>query len=98
MLLYAGPAFAGNGLSRLNGRRAWCYATSPHRRASVVDGWGAGRERDTSIVGRHGWAEQDASAEPSGDRVGFSHATPIEHGACELHREGSGCEATAENL
>jgi hypothetical protein len=54
------------------------------------DGRGAGRERDTGMVGRHGGSEQDAWAEPSGDRVGVSHGTRIEHGACELHREGSG--------
>ncbi len=45
------------------------------------DGGGAGRERDTGMVGRHGRAEQDASAEPRGDRVGVSHGTRIEHGA-----------------
>jgi hypothetical protein len=54
------------------------------------DGRGAGRERDTGMVGRHGGAEQDAWAEPSGDRVGVSHGARIEHGAYELHREGSG--------
>ena len=36
------------------------------------------------MVGRHGRAEQDASAEPSGDRVGVSHGTRIEHGAAGL--------------
>jgi hypothetical protein len=51
------------------------------------DGRCAGRERDTGMVGRHGGAEQDAWAEPSGDRVGGSHGARIEHGACELHRK-----------
>jgi hypothetical protein len=46
---------------------------------------GAGRKRDTGMVGRHGRAEQDARAEPSGDRVGVSHGARIEHGACKLH-------------
>jgi hypothetical protein len=45
------------------------------------DGRGAGRERDTGMVGRHGSAEQDAWAESSGDRVGVSHGVRIEHGA-----------------
>jgi hypothetical protein len=54
------------------------------------DGRGAGRERDTGMVGRYGSAEKDAWAEPSGDRVGVSHGAWIEHGAYELHREGSG--------
>ncbi len=57
--------------------------------SSGDDGRGAGRERDTGVVGRHGSAEQDAWAEPSGDRVGVSHGARIEHGACELHRESS---------
>jgi hypothetical protein len=42
------------------------------------------------MVCRHGRTEQDAWAEPSGDRVGVSHGTRVEDGACELHREGSG--------
>jgi hypothetical protein len=54
------------------------------------DGRGAGRERDTGMVGRHGGAEEDAWAEPSGDRVGVSHGRRIKHGARELHRKGSG--------
>jgi hypothetical protein len=41
------------------------------------------------MVGRHGSAEQDAWAEPSGDRVGVSHGARIEHGACQPLREGS---------
>jgi hypothetical protein len=53
------------------------------------DGRGAGRERDTGMVGRHVTAEQDAWAEPSGDRVGVNHGTRIEHGVCEPHTEGS---------
>ena len=54
------------------------------------DGWGMGRESDTGMVGKHGRAEQGAWGEPSGERVGVSHGTRIEHGACEHHREGSG--------
>ena len=67
-----------------------------------ADAWGPGhtsggddsrcskREPDTGMVGRHGGAEQDAWAEPSGDRVGVSHGARIGHGVCKLHREGSG--------
>jgi hypothetical protein len=54
------------------------------------DGRGVGRERDTGMVGRRCGAEQDAWAEPSGDRVGVSHGTWNEHGACELHIDYSG--------
>jgi hypothetical protein len=53
------------------------------------DGSSPGRERDTGMVGRHDGSEQDAWAEPSGDRVGVSHGARIEHGVYELHREGS---------
>ena len=51
---------------------------------------GSRRAVVTAGVGRHDRAEQDGSAKPSGDRVDVSHGTRIEHGACELHREGSG--------
>jgi hypothetical protein len=51
------------------------------------DGWLAGRERDTGMVGRRCGAEQDAWAEPSGDGVGVSHRARIEHGLRELHRK-----------
>jgi hypothetical protein len=54
------------------------------------DGRGVGRESDTGMVDKHGRAEQDAWVEPSGERVGVSQGTRIEHGACEHHREGSG--------
>ena len=54
------------------------------------DGRGAGRERDTGMVGGRCGAERDASAEPSGDRVGVSDGTRGEHGACDVHGEGSG--------
>jgi hypothetical protein len=52
------------------------------------DGRGAGRERDTGMVGRHSGIEQDAWAEPSGDRVGVSHGARIEHGVFEPHMHG----------
>ena len=43
--------------------------------------WETGRELvDTDMVGRHGRAEQDEWAEPSGDRVGVSHGTRVQHG------------------
>jgi hypothetical protein len=54
------------------------------------DGRDAGRERDTGMVGRHGGSEQDAWAEPSGDRVGVSHGARIEHGAWQPHIDHSG--------
>jgi hypothetical protein len=55
-------------------------------------------KQQPGMVGRHAHprAEQDRSAEPSGDRVGvpvparFSHGTRIEHGTCGQHREDSG--------
>jgi hypothetical protein len=53
------------------------------------DGSSPGRKRDTCVVCRHGGSEQDAWAEPSGNRVGVSHGARIEHGLRELHREGS---------
>jgi hypothetical protein len=56
------------------------------------DGWDAGRERDTGMVGRQCGAERDTWAEPSGDRVGVSHGARIEHGACDLHRVGQSGE------
>jgi hypothetical protein len=42
------------------------------------------------MVSRHFRSEQDAWAEPSGDRVGVSHGARIELGSCMLHRGGSG--------
>ena len=45
------------------------------------DGRGAGRERDTGLVGGLGRAERDAQAEPGGDRVGVSDGARGEHGA-----------------
>jgi hypothetical protein len=41
------------------------------------------------MVGRRARAERDASTEPCRDRVGFSDGTRGEHGACDVHREGS---------
>ena len=54
------------------------------------DGGGAGRERDTGMVGGLGRVERDAEAEPGGDRVGVSDGTRVEHGACDVHGAGSG--------
>jgi len=54
------------------------------------DGRGAGRERDTGLVGGLEVIERDATAEPSGDRVCVSHYTRGEHGACDVHGEGTG--------
>ncbi len=57
--------------------------------AIVDDGRKSGRECDTGMVGRRAWAERDASTEPRRDRVGVSDGTRGEHGACDVHREGS---------
>ena len=54
------------------------------------DGGGAGRERDTGMVGGLGRVERDAEAEPGGDRVGVSDGARVEHGACDVHGAGSG--------
>jgi len=57
--------------------------------ASGDDGRGAGRERDAGIVDGLGVIERDATAEPSGDRVGVGDDPRGEHGTCEVHRAGS---------
>ena len=54
------------------------------------NGRGAGRERDTGLVGGLGRTERDAQAEPGGDRVGVSDGARVEHGACDVHGAGSG--------
>jgi hypothetical protein len=59
------------------------------------DGRGAGRELDTGMVSRHAWAEQDSQSQPSGDRVGVSHGTRIEHGACKPNID---CSSGADGL
>ena len=52
--------------------------TQAHTRGDGV-GWGTGRDLDTGMVGSHDRTEQDAWVEPSGDRVGVSHDTRVEH-------------------
>ena len=65
--------------------------------ASGHDGRGAGRKRDAGMMTELGVMERDATAELSGDSVGVSDDTRANHGACGVHRSGSGeasgCEA-----
>jgi len=58
--------------------------------AIVDDGRGTWMEHDTGMVGGLEVIERDATAEPSGDRVCVAHYTRGEHGACDVHRVGSG--------
>jgi len=54
------------------------------------DGRGAGSERDTGMVGGLGVFDRDATAEPSGDRVGVGDDPRVGHWVCDLHGAGSG--------
>ena len=58
--------------------------------ASGHDGRGAGRKRDAGMMTKLGVMERDATAELSGDSVGVSDDTRANHGACGVHRSGSG--------
>ena len=58
--------------------------------ASVDDGRGEWRERDAGVVDGLEVIEPDATAEPSRDRVGVGDDPREEHGACDVHGEGSG--------
>ena len=57
--------------------------------ASCDDGRGAGRERDSGMVGGFGVIERITTSEPSGDRLGVGDDPRGEHGACDVHRAGS---------
>ena len=58
--------------------------------ASGDDGRGAGRKRDAGMMTRLGVMKRDATTELSGDSVGVSDDTRADHGACGVHRSGSG--------
>jgi len=58
--------------------------------ASGDDGRGAGRKCDAGMMTGLGVMERDATAELSGDSVGVSDDTRADHGACGVHRSGSG--------
>ena len=60
--------------------------------AAGDDRGGAGRERDTGVVGGWGRVERDASGEPGGVRVGVDDGAWGRHRSCDLYRRYSGGE------
>jgi hypothetical protein len=53
------------------------------------DGRGAGRERDTGMVGGLGRSEHGAQTKPGRDRVGISDSAWVEPCGCSCHGDGA---------
>jgi len=58
--------------------------------SSGDDDWGEGRECHAGLVGGCIRVKRDASPKSSRHGIELSDGARVEHGACELHRVGSG--------
>jgi hypothetical protein len=67
-----------------------CWARARRDTSGGDDGWGTEGERDEGVVGGHNRTEQNAASQPRRDRIDVDDGTRGEHGACDVHRTGSG--------